>query len=141
MESLQAPGIALAIILGLMLAGGNFTAIAAIRLVIVGRIDANSLGGIRTNATRASDAAWLAAHEAAWPWALVLNGLGMIAGIATMFLGTTVVPFLVAGATAAGALDPGLPRAAAHRALEARAAAWSPWRSYAAMHLWRAAAR
>ncbi|WP_158376139.1 AlkA N-terminal domain-containing protein [Cellulosimicrobium cellulans] len=47
---------------------------------------------------------------------------------------------LVAGATAAGALDPGLPRAAAHRALEARAAAWSPWRSYAAMHLWRAAA-
>ena len=47
---------------------------------------------------------------------------------------------LVAGAVAAGALGPGLPRAAAHRALEGRAAAWSPWRSYAAVHLWRAAA-
>ncbi|MET0434999.1 MAG: AlkA N-terminal domain-containing protein [Cellulomonas sp.] len=47
---------------------------------------------------------------------------------------------LVAGATAAGALAPGLPKPAAHRALAARAAAWSPWRSYAAMHLWRAAA-
>jgi len=47
---------------------------------------------------------------------------------------------LVAGATAAGALDPGLPKPAAHRALAARAAEWSPWRSYAAMHLWRAAA-
>jgi AraC family transcriptional regulator of adaptative response / DNA-3-methyladenine glycosylase II len=47
---------------------------------------------------------------------------------------------LVAGATAAGALDAGLPRPAAHRELAARAAAWSPWRSYAAMHLWRAAA-
>ena len=47
---------------------------------------------------------------------------------------------LVAGAVAAGALDAGLPRPAAHRELAARAAAWSPWRSYAAMHLWRAAA-
>ncbi|GIG36848.1 AlkA N-terminal domain-containing protein [Cellulomonas pakistanensis] len=47
---------------------------------------------------------------------------------------------LVAGARAAGALDPDLPRAAAHRALAARAEAWAPWRSYAAMHLWRAAA-
>lgn len=47
---------------------------------------------------------------------------------------------LVAGAVASGALDPGLPRTAAHRALAGRAAAWSPWRSYAAVHLWRAAA-
>lgn len=47
---------------------------------------------------------------------------------------------LVAGAAAAGALEPDLPRASAHRALGERAAAWSPWRSYAAMHLWRAAA-
>ncbi|NHT17240.1 AlkA N-terminal domain-containing protein [Cellulomonas sp. IC4_254] len=47
---------------------------------------------------------------------------------------------LVAGALASGALKSGLPRPAAHRALAERAAAWSPWRSYAAMHLWRAAA-
>ncbi|AEG43097.1 AlkA N-terminal domain-containing protein [Isoptericola variabilis] len=45
---------------------------------------------------------------------------------------------LLAGARAAGVL----PEAAAapHRALAARAAAWAPWRSYAAVHLWRAAA-
>jgi AraC family transcriptional regulator of adaptative response / DNA-3-methyladenine glycosylase II len=46
---------------------------------------------------------------------------------------------LLAGAVAAGVLPPGLPRPAAHRALAERAAAWGPWRSYAAMHLWRAA--
>ena len=47
---------------------------------------------------------------------------------------------LLAGARAAGLLDGGLSGPAAHRALAARAAAWAPWRSYAAMHLWRAAA-
>lgn len=47
---------------------------------------------------------------------------------------------LVAGAVSVGALEDGLPRAAVHRALAARAAAWAPWRSYASMHLWGAAA-
>ncbi len=46
---------------------------------------------------------------------------------------------LVAGARHLGLLDAGLPTSAAHRALATRAARWSPWRSYAAMHLWRAA--
>ncbi|MGF0115280.1 AlkA N-terminal domain-containing protein [Promicromonospora sp. Marseille-Q5078] len=49
---------------------------------------------------------------------------------------------LLAGAAAAG-VDHGLPadapRAARSRALAARAERWAPWRSYAAMHLWRAA--
>lgn len=47
---------------------------------------------------------------------------------------------LLAGATKAGVLDPDLPRPAAHRALEHHARRWSPWRSYAALHLWQAAA-
>ncbi|MFP3713765.1 AlkA N-terminal domain-containing protein [Puerhibacterium sp. TATVAM-FAB25] len=49
---------------------------------------------------------------------------------------------LLAGAAAAGALDlpPGTARTRAHRALAERAGAWAPWRSYAALHLWRAAA-
>ncbi|RIJ60816.1 DNA-3-methyladenine glycosylase 2 family protein, partial [Clavibacter phaseoli] len=34
-----------------------------------------------------------------------------------------------------GAAALGLPDEA--RALDARAAAWSPWRSYATLHLWR----
>ncbi|MEU2201937.1 Ada metal-binding domain-containing protein [Isoptericola sp. NPDC019482] len=53
---------------------------------------------------------------------------------------------LLAGAAAAG-VDLGLPddgettptRAARSRALSARAERWAPWRSYAALHLWRAA--
>ncbi|WP_193509347.1 DNA-3-methyladenine glycosylase 2 family protein [Cryobacterium sp. BB736] len=46
---------------------------------------------------------------------------------------------LVAGAKAIGLLDGTAPTAASHRALAHRAEAWAPWRSYAAMHLWRAA--
>ncbi|WP_080796552.1 DNA-3-methyladenine glycosylase 2 family protein [Corynebacterium pacaense] len=41
---------------------------------------------------------------------------------------------LLAGASAIGLAD------ADHRTLAAHADTWSPWRSYAAMHLWRAAA-
>ncbi len=47
---------------------------------------------------------------------------------------------LVAGAVRAGVLDGQLPRPAAHRELARTAQSWSPWRSYAAMHLWRVAA-
>ncbi|RJN33051.1 DNA-3-methyladenine glycosylase 2 family protein [Nesterenkonia natronophila] len=47
---------------------------------------------------------------------------------------------LIAGARRLGLLKSGLSPAAAHRQLERRAQQWSPWRSYAAMHLWRAAA-
>jgi len=46
---------------------------------------------------------------------------------------------LVAGATSLGVLDSGLAKPAAHRALGDHAAAWAPWRSYAAMHLWQVA--
>jgi AraC family transcriptional regulator of adaptative response / DNA-3-methyladenine glycosylase II len=61
---------------------------------------------------------------------------------------------LLAGARAVGVLppepsgvgDPGGSRVAdnrarSHRALAEHARAWAPWRSYAAMHLWRAAVR
>lgn len=46
---------------------------------------------------------------------------------------------LVAGAKAAGVLEEGVGKAAAHRILADRAGDWAPWRSYAAMHLWQAA--
>jgi AraC family transcriptional regulator of adaptative response / DNA-3-methyladenine glycosylase II len=47
---------------------------------------------------------------------------------------------LIAGARAAGILPPAdsLSAGRRHRVLADRAAAWAPWRSYAAMHLWRA---
>lgn len=46
---------------------------------------------------------------------------------------------LVAGARAVGFLDGGVSVAAAHRALVERSEQWAPWRSYAVVHLWRAA--
>lgn len=46
---------------------------------------------------------------------------------------------LLTSARALGIVDPGLPRATAHRALTARSADWAPWRSYAVTHLWRVA--
>lgn len=48
---------------------------------------------------------------------------------------------LVAGARKLGLLSDSVQPAAAHRRLEQLAARWAPWRSYAAMHLWRAAAQ
>ena len=48
---------------------------------------------------------------------------------------------LVAGAKNAGIINSDRPTASIHRALAARATQWSPWRSYAAMHLWKTAIR
>lgn len=48
---------------------------------------------------------------------------------------------LVAGAKNTGMLKPDTPTANCHRALADRATQWSPWRSYAAMHLWKAATK
>ena len=47
---------------------------------------------------------------------------------------------LIAGAKAAGLLNPGTPKPTSHRLLQDRATQWSPWRSYAVMHLWRVSA-
>lgn len=47
---------------------------------------------------------------------------------------------LVAGAKNIGMIEPDSPTGRSHRALADRAAEWSPWRSYAAMHLWAASA-
>ncbi|KAB1642208.1 SdpI family protein [Gulosibacter chungangensis] len=109
MESLQAPGVGIAFVLGLILVLGNFTAILSIRLAVLGRIAPDTMAGIRTNATRATPDSWDAAHRAAWPWALVLNGLAAIGGVAVMATGSTVTPFLTAAGfavifTIAGAL-------------------------------------
>lgn len=94
METLSPPGIAVAVVLGLLLVVGNALAITATRLAATGRMDRASMGGIRTPTTRFSDAAWLGAHQAALPWVLVCNGAGAALGAAGMFLGTTVTPFL-----------------------------------------------
>ncbi|MBC9955580.1 DNA-3-methyladenine glycosylase [Yimella sp. cx-51] len=48
---------------------------------------------------------------------------------------------LVAGARRLGIIDDSIPTAKAHRPLAEHASRWSPYRSYAAMHLWRVAAQ
>ena len=97
---LQAPGLGMGLLLGAILVVGNVLALVSVRAAINGVMSPDTYGGIRTAATRSSDAAWLAAHEAAWPWALGLNGLAAAAGIVTACLGTTVAPFLIAAGTA-----------------------------------------
>ncbi|GAA1349717.1 DNA-3-methyladenine glycosylase 2 family protein [Falsarthrobacter nasiphocae] len=47
---------------------------------------------------------------------------------------------LIAGAKRLGLLEADMPARTAHVELERIAADWSPWRSYAQMHLWRAVA-
>ncbi len=47
---------------------------------------------------------------------------------------------LLAGARGLGLVTGEAAKGAQHRALAERSATWAPWRSYAAMHLWRAAA-
>lgn len=53
---------------------------------VSGRLDRNSAIGIRTKATRSSDAAWLAGHRAAGPWLLVTAVTGYAAGLATIVM-------------------------------------------------------
>lgn len=95
MESLNPPGIAVAVVLGLLLLVGNALSILATRMAVTGRLDRSSMGGIRTSSTRFSDESWTAAHRAALPWVTVCNGLGGTLGAVTMWLGLTVTPFLV----------------------------------------------
>ena len=95
MESLNPPGIAVAVVLGLLLLVGNALSILATRMAVTGRLDRSSMGGIRTSSTRFSDESWTAAHRAALPWVTVCNGLGGALGVVTMWLGLTVTPFLV----------------------------------------------
>ncbi|MFY9678280.1 MAG: DNA-3-methyladenine glycosylase, partial [Glutamicibacter protophormiae] len=46
---------------------------------------------------------------------------------------------LVSGAARLGILEQPDSKSASHRLLEDYAQRWSPWRSYASMHLWQAA--
>lgn len=98
---LVAPGLTMGILLGAIMVFGNVLSLVSVRAALSGQITPDTYGGIRTAATRSSDAAWYAAHEAAWPWARALNGAAIVFGIATMCLGLTVAPFLVCAALAA----------------------------------------
>jgi AraC family transcriptional regulator of adaptative response / DNA-3-methyladenine glycosylase II len=86
--------------------------------------------GAETDALRTA----LVALPGVGPWTAAYVALRVLGDPDAWLTGDVA---LVAGAAAAGVLPDTTP-ARRHRDLAARAEAWAPWRSYAAMHLWRA---
>lgn len=72
------------------------------------------------------------------PWTAAYVAMRVL-GDPDAWLSTDVA--LVAGARSLGMLPAHLSTREAHRVLARRAESWAPWRSYAVMHLWQAAAR
>lgn len=95
MEGFQSPPIGSAILVAVLLVLGNLIVILMITMCANGTITRGGLAGIRTGATRMSDAAWSVGHIAARPVAQVGNGLGAVIGAASLFASNTVVPYLV----------------------------------------------
>lgn len=92
---LQAPGLVMSLVLATILVVGNGLALFGVHGSANGTFGPHSgLVGVHTAATRSSDAAWLAANRAAWPWALALNGGAIFAAIVGGVLGNTVAPFI-----------------------------------------------
>lgn len=122
MEGFQPPPFASALIVAILLIVGNGIVILMTTMCARGAITRGGLAGIRTGATRYSDAAWTAGHVAALPIARIGNGLGMVAAASTMLLSTTVVPYLWAlGITVVVTLGSVVASAVvAHRAAEAQ---------------------
>lgn len=77
MEALQPPPFALALLVALLLCGGNVMNLIIIRMAANGTIRRQALAGYRTGATLASDAAWISGHRSALP----LNRVGAVAGM------------------------------------------------------------
>lgn len=80
--------------------------------------------------------AQLLARPRIGPWTAAYIAMRVLGDPDAWLLGDVA---LVAGAKAIGLLEHDVRPANAHKMLAERAAAWAPWRSYAAMHLWQAA--
>lgn len=93
----------------------------------------------RAEADPATFAAHLAAVPGVGPWTAAYVSLRVFGDPDAWMLGDVA---LVAGARAIRILPETRigSKQSEHRALAARTAQWAPWRSYASMHLWRAAA-
>ena len=107
------------------------TVLAAVRALAAGELDVQV--GADPEVLRAE----LLARPGIGPWTAAYIALRVLGDPDAWLAGDVA---LVAGAKTAGLLKEGASKAAAHRELAARAAGWAPWRSYAGMHLWQAAA-
>ncbi|MGV1009870.1 MAG: SdpI family protein [Dermatophilaceae bacterium] len=56
------------------------------KAAMMGRLKPNALAGIRTSATRSSPQAWVAAHRAAWPWAVGIGVVGVLGAVSASVL-------------------------------------------------------
>lgn len=106
---------------------------AAAEALASGTLDARAGADPDTLATQ------LAAVPGIGPWTAAYIALRVLGDPDAWMLGDVA---LVAGARAIRILPSTREgsKQAEHRALAERAAQWAPWRSYASMHLWRAAA-
>lgn len=106
---------------------------AAAEALASGALDA------RAGADPATLETQLAALPGVGPWTAAYVALRVLGDPDAWMLGDVA---LVAGARAIRILPSirEVSKQSEHRALAARAAQWAPWRSYASMHLWRAAA-
>lgn len=96
MEGFQPPPFASALLVAIILIVGNLIVILMMHLCASGTIPRGGLAGIRTGATRSSDAAWEAGHLAARPISQVGNGVAAVLAATSLVLSSTVVPYLLA---------------------------------------------
>lgn len=94
MDQFQPPPFLSALLVAVILILGNLLVVLMTHLCANGTIPRGGLAGIRTAATRSSDAAWEAGHVAARPVAQIGNGLAAVLAASTLTLATTVVPYL-----------------------------------------------
>ncbi len=78
----------------------------------------------------------LVARPGIGPWTAAYIAMRVVRDPDAWLIGDVA---LVAGARRVGLIGDDLSKPAGHRTLAALATRWAPWRSYAAMHLWRAA--
>ncbi|GGA65626.1 hypothetical protein GCM10011490_15350 [Pseudoclavibacter endophyticus] len=100
MEGYQSPPIGMAILIAILLLAGNLLVILTISLCANGTITRGGLAGIRTAATRVSEAAWTAGHAAALPVARVGHGVGAVCAVGSLLVSNTVLPYLLVLGTA-----------------------------------------
>lgn len=72
-----------------VLVAAGLLAIGVARLTATGRLGVNGWAGIRTKATRHSEAAWLAGHQAAEKWLMLVGVIMIVSAGSGMFVSSS----------------------------------------------------
>jgi uncharacterized membrane protein len=84
----------IAVPVSLIIVGVGLVVITVANRAAAGNLTRNWYAGIRTKATRASDEAWLAAHQAGRAWTVIGGWLLIVAGAAPLLVGALLSPML-----------------------------------------------